>query len=82
MIQILELEKGYAPIIVCDQCGLRIEDAELAAAIAPVSEKFQMVTGEFYTCIRVHVLMQLKKWKVENALGRNFQDICVTSYIM
>jgi hypothetical protein len=33
MIKILELEKGYAPIIVCDQCGLRIYDAELAAIL-------------------------------------------------
>jgi len=41
VIQILELENGYAPIIVCDQCGLRIDDAELAAAIAPESDKFK-----------------------------------------
>ena len=41
MIQIIETKTGYAPIIVCDQCGLRIEDANLAVAIAPMSGKFQ-----------------------------------------
>ena len=41
MIQLFQTATGYAPILVCDHCGERIENAELAAAVSPLSGKYQ-----------------------------------------
>lgn len=40
MIQLFQTATGYAPILVCDHCGKRIEDAKLALAVAPFSGKY------------------------------------------
>ncbi|MFZ2656612.1 MAG: hypothetical protein WAX69_16885 [Victivallales bacterium] len=39
MIQILDTKTGSAPIIVCDHCGKRIDDAEDAAVIMPDTKR-------------------------------------------
>jgi len=41
VIQINETETGYAPIIVCDHCGEKIENAVQAAAIVSEFGKYQ-----------------------------------------